>query len=167
MDCLPLFYNPWPNVTVDEELMPFRGRCPFRQYIPFRPAKYGIKIWAACDAASSYASNLQVCTRKQDGGAPEMNQVMRVVLDVKQGLPGQDITSNNFCTSHKLGQELLKRKLMMVGTVRYNKPELPTQLLITRNRPIDSTKFRVHGQHVPSVLCAKERQKCGTHEYAA
>lgn len=49
---LPLFYNPGLNVTVDEQLMPFRGRCPFRHYIPF---KYGIKIWAASDAASSYA----------------------------------------------------------------------------------------------------------------
>jgi hypothetical protein len=53
MDFLPLFYNPGPNVTVDEQLMPFRGRCPFRQYMS-KPAKYRIRILAACDAASSY-----------------------------------------------------------------------------------------------------------------
>lgn len=51
----PLFYNPGPNVTIDEQLIPFRGQCPFRQYIPSKPAKYGIKIWAACDDTSSNA----------------------------------------------------------------------------------------------------------------
>ncbi|XP_067088064.1 piggyBac transposable element-derived protein 4-like [Osmerus mordax] len=138
---LPLFYNPGPNVTIDEQLMPFRGRCPFRQYIPSKPAKYGIKIWAACDATSSYAWNLQVYTGKPDGGAPEKNQGMRVVLDMTQGLNGHNITCDNFFTSYKLGQELLKRKLTMVGTIRKNKPELPPQLLTTKNRPVNSSKF--------------------------
>lgn len=81
---LPLFYNPGYNVTIDEQLMPFRGNCPFRQYIPSKPAKYGIKIWAACDATSSYAWNLQVYTGKRDGGTSEKNQGMRVVLDMTQ-----------------------------------------------------------------------------------
>jgi hypothetical protein len=62
--------------------MPFRGHCHFRQYISSKPANYGIKIGAAFDAASSYTWNLQVYTRKPDGGAPEKNQWMRVVLDV-------------------------------------------------------------------------------------
>ena len=75
---LPLLYNPGPNVTVDERLVAFRGRCPFKQYMPSKPAKYGIKIWAACDAKSSYALNLQVYTGKPVGGAPERNQGMRV-----------------------------------------------------------------------------------------
>ncbi|XP_060780363.1 piggyBac transposable element-derived protein 4-like [Neoarius graeffei] len=138
---LPLLYNPGPNVTVDEQLMPFRGRCPFRQYIPSKPAKYGIKIWAACDSASSYAWNLQVYTGKCRGGAPEKNQGMRVVLDMAQGLSGHNITCDNFFTSHKLGQELLKRKVTMLGTVRKNKLELPPHLLKLNNRPVYSSKF--------------------------
>ena len=28
------------------QLVAFRGRCPFRQYIPSKPAKYGLKFWA-------------------------------------------------------------------------------------------------------------------------
>jgi hypothetical protein len=46
-----------------------------------------------------------------------------------------------FFTSHKLGEEVLKRKLTMSGTVRNNKPELPPQLLNTQNRPINSIQF--------------------------
>ena len=84
---LPLFYNPGPNVTIDEQLMPFRGRCPFRQYIPSKPAKYGIKIWAACDATSSYAWNLQVYTGKPDGGAPEKLTAPHLLLLIITDFP--------------------------------------------------------------------------------
>lgn len=138
---LPLLYNPGPNVTVDERLVAFRGRCPFKQYMPSKPAKYGIKIWAACDANSSYALNLQVYTGKPVGGAPERNQGMRVMLDMAQGLRGHNITCDNFFTSYNLGQELLKKKLTMVGTVRKNRTELPAELLAIKNRAPQSSKF--------------------------
>eukprot|EP00066_Takifugu_rubripes_P029496 XP_011618762.1 PREDICTED: piggyBac transposable element-derived protein 4-like [Takifugu rubripes] len=134
---LPLLYNPGPNVTIDEQLMPFRGRCPFRQYLPSKPAKNGIKIWAACDATSSYAWNLQVYTGKPDGGAPEKNQGMRVVLDMSQGFSGHNIT----CDIAQMGQELPKRKLTIVGTIRKNRSELPPQLLTSKNRPVKSSQF--------------------------
>ena len=76
-------------------LMPFRGLCPFRQYIPSKPAKYGIKIWAACDVTSSYTWNLQVYIGKPDEDALRKNQGMRVVLDMAQGLSGHNITCYN------------------------------------------------------------------------
>lgn len=40
----PKFYIPGPNLCVKEQLVAFRGRCGFRQYIPSKPAEYGIKI---------------------------------------------------------------------------------------------------------------------------
>ncbi|XP_040574628.1 piggyBac transposable element-derived protein 4-like [Lepeophtheirus salmonis] len=63
-------YNPVPNVAVDERLVGLRGPCPFRQYIPSKPAKYRIKVWAACDAVSSYAWNMQIYTGKLSGDNP-------------------------------------------------------------------------------------------------
>ena len=33
------------NITENEQLIGFRGRCPFKQCIPSKPSKYGIKIW--------------------------------------------------------------------------------------------------------------------------
>lgn len=47
-------YVPGKNVTVDEQLLPYRGRCPFTQYLPSKPAKYGIKIWVVCDSETYY-----------------------------------------------------------------------------------------------------------------
>ncbi|XP_045556506.1 piggyBac transposable element-derived protein 4 [Salmo salar] len=139
---LPALYNPGSDLTVDEQLVPFRGRCPFRQYIPSKPGKYGIKSWVACDAKSSYAWKMQVYTGKAVGGAPEKNQGARVVLDLTQGLPGgHNVTCDNFFTSYELGQRLLERNLTMVGTVRKNKPELPPALLQSKGRQVSSSRF--------------------------
>ncbi|XP_029917511.1 piggyBac transposable element-derived protein 4-like [Myripristis murdjan] len=124
---LPLLYDPGREVTVDEQLVPFRGRCPFRQYMPSKPTRYGVKIWAACDARSSYAWNMQVYTGKAASGEHEKkNQGLRVVLDVTRGLGGgRNVTCNNFFTSYELAERLLARDLTVVGMLHKNRPELP------------------------------------------
>ncbi|XP_051765771.1 piggyBac transposable element-derived protein 4 isoform X2 [Ctenopharyngodon idella] len=155
---LPLMYNPGPNVTVDECLVPFRGRCPFKQYMPSKPSKYGIKIWAACDARSSYAWNMQIYTGKAADRKPEKNQGMRVVLDMTSGLQGHTITCDNFFTSYALGEELLQRKMSMIGTVRSNKPELPPALLSVKDRPRLSSKFAFTDTHALVSYCPRKNK---------
>ena len=55
-------FFPEENVTVDEQLLTYRGRVPFKQYIPSKPGKYGIKFWMLCDSKTSYVCRLQVYT---------------------------------------------------------------------------------------------------------
>ncbi|XP_058645114.1 piggyBac transposable element-derived protein 4-like isoform X1 [Onychostoma macrolepis] len=155
---LPLLYNPGPNVTVDECLVRFRGRCPFKQYMPSKPGKYGIKIWAACDARSSYAWNLQIYTGKAAHGKSEENQGMRVVLDMTDGLEGHTITCDNFFTSYALGQELLRRKMSMIGTVISNNPELPPALLSMKNRARLSSMFAFTDTHTLVSYCPRKNK---------
>ncbi|XP_053175982.1 piggyBac transposable element-derived protein 4-like [Scomber japonicus] len=155
---LPLMFTPGTDVTVDERLVPFRGRCGFKQYMPNKPGKYGLKIWVACDAQTSYAWNMQIYTGKPADGQPEKNQGQRVVLEVTEGLRGHTITCDNFFTSYTLGQELLRRKLAMVGTVRKNKPELPPALLATRERAKFSSQFVFTDTHVLVSYCPKKRK---------
>ncbi|XP_035854995.1 uncharacterized protein LOC118494664 [Sander lucioperca] len=97
--------------------------------MPSKPGRYGLKSWVACDAGSSYAWNMQIYTGKSVSGAPERNQGARVVMDLTKGLRGpRNVTCDNFFTSYELARLLLiERHLTMVGTVRKNKPELPSQ----------------------------------------
>ncbi|XP_055079099.1 piggyBac transposable element-derived protein 4-like [Periophthalmus magnuspinnatus] len=128
---LPLLYDPGPEVTVDERLVAFKGRCPFRQYMPSKPAKYGIKLWAVCDARSSYAWKMQVYTGKPRQGAPaEKNLATRVALDLTEGLgPGRTVTCDNFFTSFELARRLFfERGLTLLGTLRANRTEVPREL---------------------------------------
>ncbi|XP_013771429.1 piggyBac transposable element-derived protein 4-like [Pundamilia nyererei] len=137
---LELLFNPGRDICVDEQLVPFRGRCKFKQYIPTKPARYGLKIWAVCDVETSYAWRLQVYTGKA-GDRAEVNQGMRVALELTEGLQGNVVTCDNFFTSFALAEELLKRKVALVGTIRKNKPELPPRLLQTRGRAVLLSAF--------------------------
>ncbi|KAJ8891121.1 hypothetical protein PR048_010635, partial [Dryococelus australis] len=58
---------------------------------------------------------------------------LRVVLDLSYGLKGH-ITFDNFFTSCEVGQMLLNRNVTMIGTIRKNKPSIPTELLNTKNK---------------------------------
>ena len=104
---LPQLYN----------LVAVRGRCSFRQYMKSKPARYGIKIWAIADVATSYAWRLQIYNRRAPGHPKETNQGMRVVLELTSGLVGYTITTDNFFTSFNLADELLRRRCALVGTI--------------------------------------------------
>ena len=57
--------TPSPCVCIDKTLVGFRGRCPFRVYIPSKPDRYGLKIWSMCDVSSNYLYNLQAYLGKE------------------------------------------------------------------------------------------------------
>jgi len=92
------------NVTIDEQLITFRDRCPFRQFIPSKPSKYEIKIWALCYSMTSYVYNMQVYTGREKGQNREVNQGQRVVLDLVNGLEksGKNVTCDIFY-EHQFG----------------------------------------------------------------
>ncbi|XP_065062200.1 piggyBac transposable element-derived protein 4-like [Rhopilema esculentum] len=43
-------YHPHRDVAVDKAMIKFRGSLGFRQYMPAKPIKYGIKVWARADS---------------------------------------------------------------------------------------------------------------------
>ena len=77
-------YVPGDSMTMDEQLVTFRGRCPFRQYIKSKPGRYGIKIWAICDSRNSYAWKMEVYAGKGASESREIQQDERVVLTLTQ-----------------------------------------------------------------------------------
>ncbi|XP_003368040.1 conserved hypothetical protein [Trichinella spiralis] len=97
-----MIYNSRAYITVDEQLTSFRCRCPFRQYMLKKPAKYGIKVWTLCEAKTSYAWNMQIYTGKR----------------ASAGLKGNSITCYNFFISQELAMQLLKKKLTILGTLK-------------------------------------------------
>ncbi len=144
---LARLFNPNRDICVGEQLVQFKGRCSFRQYMPRKPAKYGIKVWVTCDVGTSYAWRMQVYTGKAADGRAEVNQGMMVVLEMTEGLKGNTVTCDNFFTTYALAEELLKRKMTLVGTIRRNRPELPPRLLRIKEREVRSSLFAFTKTH--------------------
>ena len=53
-------YIPYRDVSVNEAMIAYRGCLSFRQYLPAKPTKYGIKVWEACDARNSFCFDFDV-----------------------------------------------------------------------------------------------------------
>jgi hypothetical protein len=77
------------------------------------------------------------------------------------------MSRDNFFTSYELSQQLVKRKITMVGTVKKNKPELPPALLATRGREAYSSKFVFTPTTTLVSYLQKEEQECGPPEHNA
>lgn len=136
-------YKPSVSLTVDEQLFPYRGRTKFTQYIPSKPAKYGIKVWWVCDSITSYPLTGQIYTGKPVGGSRDINQGRRIVNDLCSQFKntGRTITCDNFFTSIPLAKDLLDMNLAVIGTLKKNKPEVPIEFLPSPNRTIHSSLF--------------------------
>lgn len=131
--------------TIDEKLEAFRGRCGFKQYIPSKPNKYGLKVFALVDAKTRYTLNLELYLGQQPEGPYRVSNAPSSVVTRLIGPisgTGRNITCDNWFTSFELIQNLFtNHKLTYVGTVRKNKRQLPPEFINTKSRCINSSIF--------------------------
>ena len=121
-------YKPSQNLSIDEQMIGMKSRVSFIQYMPKKPKKFGIKLWACCDAESSFCLRFQIYTGASDDGV-EHGLAYRVVFYLME--PYLDkafhLYVDNFYTNLKLIQDLENRKTYACGTVRSNRGEFPKQ----------------------------------------
>jgi len=53
------FQNPGEDIVIDETMIPYRGRLSFKQYIPGKANKYGVKLFKLTDP-SGYTYNVEI-----------------------------------------------------------------------------------------------------------
>lgn len=137
-------YTASSYLTIDEQLLGFRGRCPFKMYMPNKPSKYGIKIVMLCDSSSKYL--VDACPYLGKGtktdGLPVANYFVKELTKSVHG-SNRNVTMDNWFTSVRLADELLEEpyKLTMLGTIRKNKREIPPELLETKGRNAKTSMF--------------------------
>lgn len=135
-------YTPFQNVTIDEKLEAFRGRCSFRQYIPSKPNRYGLKIYAMVDSKTFYTCNLEMYVGTQPNGPHLLDNsasalVQRLIESIRHSK--RNVTCDNWFASLPLVRTLYKDfTLTFSGTIRKNKRELPLEISNPKKRPIDT-----------------------------
>lgn len=122
-------YQPSKFVSIDEGMVKYKGRLGFKQYMPMKPVKRGIKVWVLAHATNGYVCAMQVYTGKH-GGQTEHGLGHRVVSDLVGELAGNKyhIFCDNFFTSVRLAQDLLADNLYLCGTTRANRTDFPADL---------------------------------------
>lgn len=156
------FFTPSEYCTIDEQLVKFRGRCPFRMYIPSKPAKYGLKVFALVCAKTMYCLNLEVYVGSQPDGPYKLPQsAEEVTVRMIEPIAGtnRNLTSDNWFTSVSLAERLLNEKqLTMVGTIRCNRVGVPSEMRPHKERAVHSSLFAHHKEKTLVSYCTKPKK---------
>ncbi|KAI4476082.1 hypothetical protein M0804_013878 [Polistes exclamans] len=109
-------YKPDQQLSLDECLIPWRGRLSIRTYNPAKTTKYGILIRVLSEARTGYVSNF--CVYAADGKILE-ETVLSVVGPYKN--MWHHIYQDNYYNSVNMAKIFLKNKLRVCGTIRKNR----------------------------------------------
>ena len=114
-------YMPGSVISIDESMVPWRGRLLFKQYIPGKAHKCGVKIYKLA-ATNGYTWNFMIYTSQQDPLAG-LGHAEAVVVNLLNGFEGcyRTVVADNFFTSISLAKRLLKQDTYLTGTMRNNR----------------------------------------------
>ena len=135
------------QVTIDECMIPFKGRLGFKQYIKNKPHKWGIKGFVLASATTGYISRILIYCGKGtiEGIDISKEQAKKVVLYLMDGLEktGHELYTDNFYTSSALCAELFKRGITTCGTVRKDRKDFPKEIIFRK-----ATTKITRGEHL-------------------
>lgn len=147
-------YHPARNLTVDEMMIPFKGRLSIIQFMPRKPVKKGIRAWACSDATSGYSLNLDVYCGADQGGREEgvsLGESVVTRLTEPYRHMGYCVTTDRFFTSVSLFERLLADSIYATGTVIPTRKGFPKdEVKLPKGAVRGTTVWRMKGQLVAS-----------------
>ena len=136
-------YIPGSVVTIDETMVPWEGRFSFKQYIPGKAHKYGVKIYKLA-ATNGYTWNYVIYTGQQDPMAG-LGHTQTVVMHLLDDLEGcyRTVVADNFFTSIPLAKCLLEHDTYLIGTLRSNRAGSGSEFAQKTFDVVKFTDFRI------------------------
>ncbi|EFN87013.1 PiggyBac transposable element-derived protein 4, partial [Harpegnathos saltator] len=109
-------YTPKQELSLDEGIIPWRGRLSFRTYNPAKLVKYGILVRMLCEATSGYICNFKVYS----GTAGRLQDTVLSILRPYMGFH-HHIYMDNYYNSVNTAELLLQNSTRICGTIRSNR----------------------------------------------
>ena len=100
------------HVTIDESMIRYMGRAvAFVQYMPAKPIKHGIKVFAICCSMSAVLLGFKVYVGKEDGlDGTALGICVQLILESGLGnVKGRVLYTDNWYTSMALAKEMFER----------------------------------------------------------
>lgn len=141
-----LYYRPSSETTIDEQLLEFHGRVKFRQYMPSKPGKCGMKLLLLVDNCNTYVLNALPYIGEgtfTNNDFVDMNLSSKCTLTLLKPYFGSgiNVTMDNWFSSFPLFEKLKSQNITAVGTVRSNRRDVPTIAKSTTNRQQGSALY--------------------------
>ena len=156
-------YVPDVNLSVDEELVLWKGRLQFKQYIPLKRSRFGIKIYCLCED-SGYTYRMQVYTGKDNpdqeiytvlpDDTEHLSKTEKIVVHLLMPLldKGYQLYCDNFYTSVQLFSYLDSHYTGCCGTMRRNRvPKIVQDAGVGKGESV--------GYRNENLLCVKFKDK--------
>lgn len=122
-------YYPGKELSLDESMILWRGRLLFRQFMPNKRHKYGIKLYMLTEP-NGIIIKFAVYTGVFDnlGGKGHAANVVLHLMEDKFNT-GHSIYMDNFYNSYDLALQLLKKNTFCTGTLRGNRKNTPIDVV--------------------------------------
>lgn len=122
------YFQPYEHISIDERMVPNKGRYSFRQYIKDKPTKWGMKLWVLADSLTGYTYNFDIYLGR--GEVSRNGLAYDVVTKLCSPLYGQGykLYVDNFYSSVNLFKDLIQKSIYACGTVILNRKGIPQGL---------------------------------------
>lgn len=126
------YFYPFQKLVIDESLMLFKGRLIFKQYIPSKRHRFGIKLFVLCDCETGIVLDMIVYTGT-DIDIPKVSKndptgmsgaIVKRLMAPYMGR-GHILYTDNWYTSPALCQFLHDNNTGSCGTARTNRKFMP------------------------------------------
>lgn len=116
LDKFKSVYTPKKELSLDESIIPWRGKLSIKTYNPAKIIKYGLLCRMLCEAKSGYICNLEIYCAE----GKKLDQTIMSLLDKNIGL-GYHVYMDNYYNSIRTAELLLKNGTRVCGTIRMNR----------------------------------------------
>ncbi|KAK6304383.1 hypothetical protein J4Q44_G00249690 [Coregonus suidteri] len=143
-------FVPYKDLSIDEYLMLWKGRLAFRQYIPSKRHRFGVKFFFLCDVKTGFVQDIIVYTGsttdvKHYEGLGVSGSVVMTMLAPHLGR-GHTLYVDNWYSSPTLFQHLLSNSTGACGTVQSNRKGMPS--FGSRKMQRGEVEFKENGQQL-------------------
>lgn len=110
------------QLTIDEQMLPYYGKLPGKQFTRNKPVKFGYKLWVL-SSSDGYPFHLEVYTGKDVSSSQEYSlgeRVVRQLLNTVENVSHHALIIDNFFTSYHLLKTLRELGVRATGTIREN-----------------------------------------------
>lgn len=120
---------PFRNLCIDESLLLFKGQLGFKQFIPSKRSRFGIKLYVLCDCETGYVLDIIVYTGKDSEieNTENLGTSGAIVTTLLKPYlnKGHCLYIDNFYSSPDLFQFLHLNRTNACGTVRGDRLGMP------------------------------------------